>query len=115
MQEFLLALNASFTSIIEKPAMRGSHVACQNLKMPRVAVLSHFPSLLVLVRIKVFLKGFAILFYVLSLLVGPCRSSEFTLVGLLYSPVCGHKLNRFDKASADVLKLCTCLKQYSFF
>ena len=49
-----------------------------------------------------FLEGFAILFYaVLSLLFGPCRLSEFTLVVPLYSPACGHKLNGFDKASAE--------------
>ena len=38
----------------------------------------------------------------LLLLFGLCHLSEFTLVGPLYSPACGRKLNGFNKALAEM-------------
>ncbi len=60
----------------------GSRVACLNLKMFRFAVLSLFMSLSItkLKEIACPCRNLS-LFYVLSLLFGPCRLSEFTLGG----------------------------------
>ena len=63
----------------------GSHVACLNFKMSRVGVYKCL-SLIVSFAVTVVigqgrLSLVAISFYVLSLLFGPCRLSEFTLAG----------------------------------
>ena len=74
----------------------GSHLARLNFKTSRVGVYKRLSLIAALPSLSQFGRGrlslVAISFYALSLLFGPCRLSEFTLVG-------PHVLDKFLSAS----------------